>query len=170
MGLGLKIGLFGFAGFMGLSALGGVMTVFRGGLPQQTKEENLASAKRYFDSRCSEVTRNRYINGKLGRGHIYCRCIAKKTRPSHHQSRRISLSREAAERSWRAALVPTEIADNRRGHESAQAIHARLRATAHPQGQSDILSKCQGLHQVGLTEDRLLPLAPRMLECWDDWS
>ena len=81
MGLGLKIGLFGFAGFMGLSALGGVMTVFRGGLPEQTKEEKLASAKRYFDGRCSEVTRNRYINGKLGRGHIYCKCIAKKLDP-----------------------------------------------------------------------------------------
>lgn len=73
MGLGTKIAIFGFAGFMGLAGIGGIKFAING--DTRTPEQKLAGAKSYFDDRCSEVTRNRYINGKLGRGPSYCKCI-----------------------------------------------------------------------------------------------
>ncbi|MGI9355777.1 MAG: hypothetical protein ACR2PF_11535 [Rhizobiaceae bacterium] len=79
MGLGLKIGMFAFVGIGVLAGIGGAKFAIHG--DTRTPEQKLASAKSYFDSRCSGVTRNRYINGKLGRGHIYCKCIAKKLDP-----------------------------------------------------------------------------------------
>ncbi len=60
----------GVGGFMGL---GLVAMPF---MPQMTPAQDLASGQRYFADRCSEVTRNRQINGSFGKGHLYCKCIA----------------------------------------------------------------------------------------------
>lgn len=41
----------------------------------RTAEQKLESGISYFASACSDVTRNRYINGSLGKGPAYCDCI-----------------------------------------------------------------------------------------------
>ena len=69
MGIG-KMTLIGVGGFMGL---GLVAMPF---IPEMTPEQDLASGQRYFADRCSEVTRNRKINGSFGKGHLYCQCVS----------------------------------------------------------------------------------------------
>ena len=71
MGFG-KIALMGFGGFM---AMGLVAMPF---IPEMTPEQDLASGQRYFADRCSDVTRNRKINGSFGRGPTYCKCISQR--------------------------------------------------------------------------------------------
>ncbi len=71
MGFG-KIVLMGVGGFM---ALGLVAMPF---IPEMTPEQDLASGQRYFADRCSDVTRNRQINGSFGRGPRYCQCISER--------------------------------------------------------------------------------------------
>ncbi|MEM7425580.1 MAG: hypothetical protein AAF441_05760 [Pseudomonadota bacterium] len=74
MGIG-KIALIGFGGFM---LMGLVAMPF---IPEMSPEEDMASAQRYFASQCSDVTRNQQINGRFGRGHVYCDCIQKAFAP-----------------------------------------------------------------------------------------
>ena len=69
MGIG-KITLMDVGGFMGM---GLVAMPF---IPKMTPEQDLASGQRYFADRCSEVTRNRQINGSFGKGHLYCKCVS----------------------------------------------------------------------------------------------
>ncbi len=71
MGIG-KIALMGFGGFM---AMGLVAMPF---IPKMTPEQDLASGQRYFADRCSDVTRNRKINGSFGRGPRYCKCVSER--------------------------------------------------------------------------------------------
>jgi hypothetical protein len=60
----------GVGGFMGMGAIAMPF------IPQMTPEQDLASGQRYFADRCSEVTRNRQINGSFGKGHLYCKCVS----------------------------------------------------------------------------------------------
>jgi len=69
LGIG-KITLMDVGGFMGM---GLVAMPF---IPKMTPEQDLASGQRYFADRCSEVTRNRQINGSFGKGHLYCKCVS----------------------------------------------------------------------------------------------
>jgi hypothetical protein len=68
MGIG-KYCLYGFGGFF---AIGAIMMPF---IPERSPEEDLAAGKRYFNSQCESVTRNRQINGRFGRGYAYCGCM-----------------------------------------------------------------------------------------------
>jgi len=78
MGVG-RILLIGFVGF---SVLGAVAAPFHN--LEMSTEERLASGERYLKSSCSDVTRNRYINGKLGRGPAYCRCLVNGLKSALH--------------------------------------------------------------------------------------
>ncbi len=69
MGIG-KLFLFGFGG---LSLLGAVVSPFIE--MNITPEDRLAAGKSFLVSQCAQVTRNRYINGRLGRGPAYCECL-----------------------------------------------------------------------------------------------
>ena len=69
MGIG-KYALYALGGFM---LIGDVAQQF---IPEMTPEQSLASGKRFFASQCETITRNRQINGKFGRGHVYCECVS----------------------------------------------------------------------------------------------
>ena len=72
MGFG-KILLIGFGGLMALS---GVAAMFApSDLMGPPEEREILGAKAYFRDSCAKVTRNRYIEGKLGQGPAYCACI-----------------------------------------------------------------------------------------------
>lgn len=70
MGTGKKFALYGFGGFMALSAVAAVI-----GPPEISSKDRLKFGKTYFADRCSSITRNRKINGRFGRGHLYCKCM-----------------------------------------------------------------------------------------------
>lgn len=69
MGIGLKIGL----GFLAFCLFGLVVAQFRDPI---SPEKDLAFGQSYFDSQCEQITQGRKINGKWGRGHKYCECVA----------------------------------------------------------------------------------------------
>ncbi|MCB1522164.1 MAG: hypothetical protein KDJ37_16560 [Hyphomicrobiaceae bacterium] len=68
MGIGKYI-LLGLGGFC---AIGLVSAQFADPIPP---EKDLEFGKSHFASQCEQLTRNRKINGRFGRGHAYCTCI-----------------------------------------------------------------------------------------------
>jgi hypothetical protein len=69
-------------GSFGVSVLGAVAAPFHEA--DISSGSPVESGKRFLASSCATVTRNRYINGKLGRGQDYCNCLVNSVEGTLH--------------------------------------------------------------------------------------